>query len=90
VRGHCRLHRRALKQRMSRTYEDIRKQLDLDFLVAANRRAIVETVEPVWNRILLFRQKIQQLFKQLSRLWTWLNYSVHDSHSNSAHYRACF
>ena len=32
---------------MSRTYEAIRKQLNLDFLVAANRRAIVEAVEPV-------------------------------------------
>jgi hypothetical protein len=34
---------------MSRTYEAIRKQLNLDFLVAAGRRAIVETIEPAWG-----------------------------------------
>jgi hypothetical protein len=38
------------------------KQLKLDFLVAAGRRAIVATIEQAWNRILLFKQKIQQLF----------------------------
>jgi hypothetical protein len=38
------------------------KQLTPDFLVATNRTAIVATIEPVWNRILLFKQKIQQLF----------------------------
>jgi hypothetical protein len=31
---------------MSRTYEAIRKQLNLDFLVATGRRAIVATIEP--------------------------------------------
>jgi hypothetical protein len=44
------------------------KQLELDFLVATNRAAIVATIEPVWNRILLSRQKIQQLSRQLSAL----------------------
>jgi hypothetical protein len=38
------------------------KRLKLDFLVATNRGAIVATFEPVWNRILLFKQRIQQLF----------------------------
>jgi hypothetical protein len=57
------------------------KQLKLDFLVA--------TIEQAWNRILLFKQKIQQLFKQLSRLWTWLNYGAHDFRRDSAHYMAC-
>jgi len=66
------------------------KQLSLDFLVATNRTAIVATIEPVWNRILLFKQKILQLFKQLSRLWNWLNYSAHDSRRNSAPYGVCF
>jgi len=44
------------------------KQLKLDFLVATNRAAIVATIEPAWNRILLSRQKIQQLSRQLSAL----------------------
>jgi hypothetical protein len=38
------------------------KQLKLDFLVATNRTAIVATIEQAWNRILLFKQKIQHLF----------------------------
>jgi hypothetical protein len=33
-----------------RTCEAIRKQLNLDFLVAAIRRAMVETIEPVWSQ----------------------------------------
>jgi len=33
----------------NRTYEAVRKQLNLDFLVAAGRRAIVETIEPAWG-----------------------------------------
>ena len=44
------------------------KQLKLDFLVATNRAAIVASIEPVWNRILLSRQKILQLSRQLSIL----------------------
>ena len=31
-------------------------------------RAIVETIEQAWNRILLFKQRILQLSRQLSRL----------------------
>jgi hypothetical protein len=31
---------------MSRTYEAIRKQFSLDFLVAIGRTAMVETIEP--------------------------------------------
>jgi hypothetical protein len=42
------------------------KQLRLDFLVATNRRGIVATIEPAWNRILLSRQKILQLSRQFS------------------------
>ena len=44
------------------------KRLKLDFLVATNRRGIVATIGPAWNRILLSRQKIQQLSRQLSVL----------------------
>ena len=33
-----------------RTCEAVRRQLGLDFLVAVGRRAIVETIEPVWNQ----------------------------------------
>ena len=33
----------------NRTYEAIRKQLNLDFSVATNRTAIVETIEPAWG-----------------------------------------
>jgi hypothetical protein len=47
---------------MSRTYEAVREQLDLGFLVATGHMTIVETIEQAWNRILLFKQKIQQLF----------------------------
>jgi hypothetical protein len=32
-----------------RTCEVIRKQLNLDFLVATNRTAIVATIEPAWG-----------------------------------------
>jgi len=32
-----------------RMYEAIRKQLNLDFLVADGRRAIVATIEPAWG-----------------------------------------
>jgi hypothetical protein len=53
-----------------RTYEAIKKQLNLDFLVETNRTAIVGIIEPAWNRILLPRQKIQQLPRQLSLLRT--------------------
>jgi hypothetical protein len=43
---------------MSRTYEAIRKQLNLDFLVATNRRAIVATNEPAGaSRFVVARQK---------------------------------
>jgi hypothetical protein len=43
---------------MSRTYEAIRKQLNLDFLVATNRRAIVVTNEPAGaSRFVVARQK---------------------------------
>jgi len=44
------------------------KRLKLDFLVATNRAAIVATIEPVWNRVLLSRQRILQLPRQLSAL----------------------
>ena len=44
------------------------KRLKLDFLVATNRTAIVATIEQAWNRILLFRQRIQQLFNKSSQL----------------------
>jgi hypothetical protein len=56
-------------------------------IVATNRRAIVATFEPASD--FLSRQRIQQLSRQLSRLWNWLNYSAHDSRRDSAHYRAC-
>jgi hypothetical protein len=35
--------------------------LNLDFLVATIRAAIVETIVPVWNRVLLSRRRIQRL-----------------------------
>jgi hypothetical protein len=35
--------------------------LNIDFLVATNRAAIVETIVPVWNRVLLSRRRIQRL-----------------------------
>jgi predicted MFS family arabinose efflux permease len=44
------------------------KQLELDSLVATNRTAIVATIEPVWNRVLLSRQRILRLSRQLSAL----------------------
>ncbi len=51
----------------NRTCEAIRKQLNLDFLVATIRRGMVETIEPVWNRILLFKQFAVLLFNKLSQ-----------------------
>jgi len=44
------------------------KQLKLDFLVATNRTAIVATIEPAWNRILLFKQFAVLLFNKSSQL----------------------
>jgi hypothetical protein len=46
------------------------KQLKLDTLVATNRTVIVATIEFFWNRVLLSRQRILQLSRQLIRLWT--------------------
>jgi hypothetical protein len=37
------------------------KQLKLGFLVATNRTAMVATVGPAWNRVLLSRQRILRL-----------------------------
>ena len=37
----------------------------------------------------MFKQPVKLLFKQLNRLWTWLNYSAHDFRCDGAHYRAC-
>ena len=47
---------------MSRTCEAIRKQLNLDFLVAANRRTIVATVEPIWDERRRFAVAGQKAF----------------------------
>ena len=44
------------------------KRLKLDFLVATNRRGIVATIGPVWNRILLFKQFAVLLFNKSSQL----------------------
>jgi len=44
------------------------KRLKLDFLVATNRTAIVATIGPVWDRILLFKQCVILLFNKSSVL----------------------
>jgi hypothetical protein len=41
------------------------KRLKLDFLVATNRTVIVATMVPGWNRVLLSRQGILRLPRQL-------------------------
>jgi len=50
-----------------RNCEAIRKELNLDFIVAADRSAIVATIEPVLEQIFLSRQSLQTLSRQLSR-----------------------
>jgi hypothetical protein len=52
------------------------KRVKLDFLVATDRGGIVATIEPAWNRILLFKQCVIPLFNKLSRQLSWLNYEL--------------
>ena len=53
------------------------RELNLDFLVAAGRRGIVEIMVSAWYRVLLFRQLIRSV--------DWLNYGAHGFRCISAH-----